>query len=69
MRKITVYGTKDCIKCKELINYLTENKKEFVYIDAETQDLEKLMDKYGTSVPILEIIGTGDDALKLVGLR
>lgn len=52
-----VYGSKDCYKCKVLVDKLKSEQKEFEYIDITTLDRAQLTDlvkRKGTSLPIVE---------------
>ena len=51
-----IYGNKTCYKCKQLVERLKKEGKQFEYVDIDTytQDqLQALASKYGLGLPII----------------
>ena len=51
-----IYGSKNCHKCKELVDLVTKEEMEFEYIDVDTLSMEEktqLINEHGIKLPIV----------------
>lgn len=51
-----IYGSEHCYKCKQLVEKLKKENKEFTYVDVNTLSDEKILEldkKYGRMLPIV----------------